>query len=194
MAKFTFQPTPLQGVILVEPTVWGDARGFFMESYARREFEAGGIGCEFVQDNHSCSVKGVLRGLHYQRGCWQAKLVRVLSGSVLDVAVDLRPESPTFGKWHAEVLSAENKRQLFIPRRFAHGFLTLEQNTQLAYKCDAYYDAQADAGILWSDPGMAIDWQLPRWGLEPDTLILSAADRTRPLLQEIDPETFALKG
>ena len=134
--NFTFRRTKLAGVIVVEPKVYGDARGFFMETYKRDDFVKGGITTDFVQDNQSHSVKGVIRGLHFQKRFPQAKLIRVLAGRIFDVAVDLRPESPTYGQWDGVVLSAENRRQVFIPRGFAHGFRVLSEAADIAYKCD----------------------------------------------------------
>jgi|SRR5690606_628948 dTDP-4-dehydrorhamnose 3,5-epimerase len=172
--------TKLDGVFILEPDVFEDARGFFMESYNRRTFRQLGITLEFVQDNHSLSASaGIIRGLHFQRGPMaQSKLVRVLTGAIYDVAVDIRPDSPTFGQWVGVVLSEENKRQLFIPQGFAHGFCTLVPDTQVLYKVDQYYSPEHDAGILWNDPDLAIDWPVrsPK---------LSEKDRNLPLLREL---------
>jgi dTDP-4-dehydrorhamnose 3,5-epimerase len=143
--------TCLPGVFLFEPQVFGDSRGFFMETYSARKFAEFGIETNFVQDNHSRSSKGVLRGLHYQLENPQSKLCRVISGSVFDVAVDIRLDSPTFGKWVGAVLSAENKRQIFVPQGFAHGFLTLEDGTEFLYKCDNFYTPGDEYGIRWND-------------------------------------------
>lgn len=149
-------------VVLLEPRVFGDDRGFFYESYNRQAFrEATGVDPDFVQDNHSRSVKGVLRGLHYQLPPKaQGKLVRVVLGEVFDVAVDIRPESPTFGKWVGEVLSAENKRQMWIPTGFAHGFLTLSETAEFIYKTTDYYSPEHERCIRWDDPSVAVKWPL----------------------------------
>ena len=156
---FTKIPTSLQDCFLIEPQIFWDARWLFMETYSTVEFEKIGIPAHFVQDNHTKSKKGVLRWLHFQTRKPQAKLVRVISGSVYDVVVDLRQNSPTFGKWEGFLLSEENKKMLFVPRGFAHGFLTLEDNTEFLYKCDDIYDPWYESGILWDDPTLAIDWQ-----------------------------------
>lgn len=171
--------TDLEGVVIIEPTVFGDHRGFFMESWSRRKFEEAGLFYDFVQDNHSSStVKGTLRGIHFQRGDKaQAKLVRCVKGAVLDVAVDLRPSSPTYKKWVAVELSAENKRQLLIPRGFGHGFVTLTDDVEFLYKADNYYAPEADGGIRWNDSEIAVDW-----GVESP--ILSAKDENAPLLKD----------
>lgn len=177
-----FYPTKLDGVIEIEPAVHADHRGFFMETYSRKAWAAHGLDIEFVQDNHSLSaLPGTIRGLHYQREPKsQAKLVRVVAGAVFDVAVDIRPGSPTFGQWHGVLLSAANKRQLFIPRGFAHGFCTLEPNTEVVYKVDRYYAKEHDAGIRWNDPDIAIRWPAG----DP---VLSDKDRRHPLLKEVFP-------
>ncbi len=185
MGKFKFIDTALAGVVIVEPTVFGDERGFFMESYSAREYAEGGIDAVFVQDNHSRSRRGVLRGLHYQWRQPQGKLVRVAAGSVLDVAVDIRTASPTFGQWVSVELSAGNKRQLYVPAGFAHGFLTLEDGTDFLYKCTDYYAPEYDAGIRWDDAQIAIDWRLEHYGFAPGEVTLSAADAVRPLLCDV---------
>lgn len=174
-----FIETELKGVYVVEPAVFGDHRGFFMESWSRRAFEEAGLHYDFVQDNHSSStVKGTLRGIHFQRGDKaQAKLVRCVRGSVLDVAVDLRPSSPAYKKWVAVELSAENKRQLLIPRGFGHGFLTLTDDVEFLYKADNFYAPEADGGIRWNDPELRVDWGIA----EP---ILSEKDSGSPFLED----------
>lgn len=174
-----FIQTAIEGVLIVEPEVHGDSRGFFMESWSRREFEQAGLNYDFVQDNHSSSTqKGTLRGIHFQRGRWsQAKLVRCARGAVLDVAVDLRPESPTYKQWVAVELSAENKRQLLIPRRMGHGFVTLTGDVEFLYKADNFYAPEHEGGIRWDDPELNIDW-----GVENP--VLSAKDRNSPLLKD----------
>ena len=178
IGNFNFIETKIEGVYIIEPRVFGDNRGFFMETYVRRDFEAAGICADFVQDNQSRSRKGVLRGLHFQKTHPQAKLVRVLQGCVFDVAVDLRFGSSTYGQWVGEALSAENKRQLFIPRGFAHGFLVLSDSAEFTYKCDEFYHPEDEGGILWNDKDIGIDW--PQ--LEP--LILSEKDQKLPRLQD----------
>lgn len=175
--------TDLPEVKLIEPKVFGDDRGFFLESWNARSFAAAGIDVPFVQDNHSRSARGVLRGLHYQLVRPQGKLVRVVSGRVFDVAVDIRRSSPRFGRWVGVELSAENKRMLWVPPGFAHGFVALEDGTDFLYKCTELYAPEHDRSILWSDPAIGIDWPLD--GLEP---VLAAKDRAAPLLAEA--ETF----
>lgn len=173
--------TDLPGVLIIEPKVWGDERGFFYESYNARAFEeATGLNRQFVQDNHSCSQKGVLRGLHYQLENTQGKLIRVTAGEVLDVAVDIRRSSPHFGRWVAVRVSAENHRQLWIPEGFAHGFLVLSDFAECLYKTTDYYTPSAERCIRWDDPTLAIDWQL---GEAPQ---LSTKDQSGKLLQEAD--------
>ncbi len=156
--SFTFMDTAIEGVKIVDVTVHGDARGYFVETYKRPDFVAGGIDVEFVQDNQSSSTKGVLRGLHFQIDHPQSKLVRVVSGEVFDVAVDLRPGSATWGKWEGVVLTAENKRQFFIPRGFAHGFLVLSETAEFCYKCDDVYHPNDEGGLMWDDPEVDIEW------------------------------------
>ncbi len=171
--------TNLKGVYILEPRVFGDARGWFMESWSQRKMEEAGIHVEFLQDNHSFSaVKGTLRGLHYQLNPMaQAKLLRCIRGSILDVAVDIRKGSPQYAQWTATELSAENKRQLFIPRGFAHGFLTLTDDVEVQYKADNYYAPECDGNIRWNDPEIGIEWPF-----EP--VILSEKDEKAPLLSE----------
>ncbi len=153
--------TPLAGVLVLEPKVFGDARGFFFESFNQRDFnQATGLNETFVQDNHSKSSKGVLRGLHYQTQHAQGKLVRVTQGSVFDVAVDIRQGSPTFGQWFGLELSAENKKQLWIPAGLAHGFLVTSESAEFLYKTTDYYHPEFERGLLWSDPAIGIDWPL----------------------------------
>ncbi|MEG2605895.1 MAG: dTDP-4-dehydrorhamnose 3,5-epimerase [Mucinivorans sp.] len=186
MNKFKVTETSIEGLVIVEPTVFGDARGFFMETYAERDFVDLGIDARFVQDNHSSSSRGVLRGLHFQSSHTQGKLIRVVRGAVLDVALDLRPESPTFGHYESVLLTAENKRQFFVPKRFAHGFLTIEDGTEFLYKCTDYYCAAGDGGVRWDDSAIGIDWQFERWGIDPSTLNLSPKDLAQPLMGELD--------
>jgi len=148
----------IEGLCVITPTVHGDHRGYFMETYNQRDMEENGIHIAFVQDNQSMSVKGVLRGLHFQKQFPQTKLVRVIKGSVFDVAVDLRKDSPTFGKWYGIELTEENKKQFLIPRGFAHGFLVLSEIAEFCYKCDDFYHANDEGGLAWNDPGIGIVW------------------------------------
>lgn len=175
--------TAIDGVLIIEPKVFGDHRGYFFESFNEREFAAkSGVDVHFVQDNESKSCYGVVRGLHFQKGEHaQAKLVRVISGKVLDVAVDIRPGSPTFGKHVAAELTAENHRQFFIPKGFAHGFVVLSQEAVFQYKCDEFYCPEAEGAIAWNDPDVAIDWQIPA-----SDVILSDKDRKHPRLKEAE--------
>ena len=153
--------TEFPGVVILEPKVWGDERGYFFESYNHRVAKNLGIETRFVQDNQAMSTFGILRGLHYQVGPFaQAKLVRVIHGEVLDVIVDIRLESPTYGKWMSLHLSSENKKQLFIPRGFAHGYVTLSETAEFFYKCDNYYSKEHEAGLRFNDPQLAIDWEI----------------------------------
>ena len=160
MGKFTFVETGLPGVLVIEPTVFGDARGYFMETFQKEEFAAAGITDEFVQDNQSKSSRGVLRGLHFQKEHTQGKLVRVTKGEVFDVAVDCRPNSATFGKWVGVTLSEENKKQFYVPKGFAHGFLVLSDEAEFCYKCTDYYDPTAEGGIPYNDPTVNVEWGL----------------------------------
>lgn len=171
--------TKLDGVVIIEPDVFGDNRGFFMESWSKKKMEEAGLYYDFVQDNHSKStVKGTLRGIHFQKGDKaQAKLVRCVKGAVLDVAVDLRKNSPTFKQWIGVELSAENKKQLLIPHGFGHGFVTLTDDVEFLYKADNYYAPEADAGIWWNDPDIAVEW-----GVENP--ILSEKDKKNPFLKD----------
>ncbi len=178
MGKMKFQETALPGVYVIEPTVFGDTRGYFMESYNEADFREAGFDLRFVQDNQSGSVKGVLRGLHFQRTHPQTKLVRVLHGEVFDVAVDLRRSSPTYGKWIGVLLSAENKKQLLIPKGFAHGFLVVSDTAEFAYKCDDFYHPEDEGGILYNDPDIGITWP------EVGALRLSEKDKNNPRLSE----------
>ena len=153
--------TSLPGVLLIQPRAFGDARGFFMETYRQNVLAQAGIRDTFVQDNHSRSSRGVLRGLHYQLRHPQAKLCRVVQGEVLDIAVDIRVGSPNFGKWVSAVLSGENHTQIYIPRGFAHGFVVRSESADFLYKCSDYYDGPDDRGVLWNDPDLAINWDMP---------------------------------
>jgi len=160
--------TPIEGVLLLEPKVFGDARGFFFESFNSRDFEqATGVNATFVQDNHSKSAKGVLRGLHYQTQHAQGKLVRVTQGAVFDVAVDIRRDSPTFGQWFGQELSAENKKQMWIPAGLAHGFLVTSESAEFLYKTTDYYYPEFERSLLWNDPAVGIEWPLHLLDSEP---------------------------
>jgi len=181
MGKFKFIPTGIEGLTIIEPTVFGDNRGYFMETYQYEEFAAAGIGVTFVQDNQSKSVRGVLRGLHYQVTKPQAKLVRVISGAVYDVAVDIRKGSATYGKWFGVTLTEENKRQIFVPEGFAHGFMVISETAEFVYKCTRFYDPADEAGVLWNDPGIGIEWPL-----DAREIILSEKDGKFPLLKDQD--------
>lgn len=158
MGEFKFTKTDFDGLIIVEPALYGDERGFFMETYNERDFRANGIDVGFVQDNHSKSKKGVLRGMHFQVNNPQGKLVRVLSGEVYDVAVDLRKGSPTLGKWFGLTLSSENRSQLYVPEGFAHGFYVLSEFAEFAYKCTRFYELSDELGVRYDDPLLAIEW------------------------------------
>ena len=174
--------TPIEGLLVIEPRVFRDERGYFFESYSQRDFEAQVGDIHFVQDNESMSTRGVIRGLHFQRPPFtQTKLVRVVSGSVLDIAVDIRRGSPTYGQHVAVELSGENQRQFFIPKGFAHGFAVLSEKAVFQYKCDEFYHPEADGGIQLDDPALGIDWQIPT-----SEAIRSQKDLTLPLLRQID--------
>lgn len=171
--------TKLPGVLVIEPEVFGDKRGFFMETWQQKRYEEAGIPGRFVQDNLSFSIKGVLRGLHFQNPNGQGKLVYVLQGEVFDVAVDIRKGSATFGQWVGFNLSSENKRQLYVPEGFAHGFCVLSDTVLFAYKCTDFYNSQAEKGITWNDPDIAIDWPVKN-------PILSGKDKTYSTLKNIN--------
>ena len=173
--------TDIEGVLIIEPKVFGDARGYFFESFNQKGFkEQTGVDVLFVQDNESCSSKGVVRGLHFQLPPYaQSKLVRVVEGTVLDVAVDIRKWSPTYGKHVSVELSAENKRQFFLPKGFAHGFAVLSERAVFQYKCDEYYHPEAEGAIAWDDESLSINWQIPL-----EDVILSEKDRHHPLLKD----------
>lgn len=180
---FQFIKTPIEWLTIIEPQVFWDERGFFMETYSEREFKNAEIYVHFVQDNHSKSKAWVLRGLHFQTLNTQSKLVRVIAGSVYDVALDLRKKSPTYGKWYGILLSAENKKQFFIPQGFAHGFLTLEDNTEFVYKCDNFYNPSWDGGIAYNSNELNIDW----WKyFDIEKLIVSDKDKKHPTFWEFN--------
>ncbi len=179
---FDFIKTEIEGVYIIEPQVFGDNRGYFFECYKKEEFDKAGLKYDFVQDNQSKSKKGVLRGLHFQKKHPQAKLVRVLEGEVFDVAVDLRKNSPTYGKWVGVVLSEENKRMFMIPRGFAHGFLVFSDTATFTYKCDETYHPEDEGGIIWNDKDVNIEWpNMPE-------IFLSEKDKKNPTLRECKME------
>ena len=177
--NFTFKKTSIEGVIVIDVKTYGDARGLFMETYKKSDFIKGGIGCEFVQDNQSSSVKYVLRGLHFQKKFPQAKLVRVIRGKVFDVAVDLRQGSPTYGQWDGAVLSEENRRQLFIPKGFAHGFFVLSDHAEFCYKCDDVYHPDDEGGIMWNDESIGIKWPAPDGDESFDVSLLKLSEKDK---------------
>ena len=179
---YKFIKTSIEGVYVIEPHVYGDNRGYFFESFNKNEFKKNNITVDFVQDNESKSTKGVLRGLHFQKKYPQSKLVRVIEGEVFDVVVDLRKNSVTYGKWFGLLLSGINKKMLFIPKGFAHGFLCLSDTAVFSYKCDELYHPEDEGGILWSDPDINICWPAET------KIILSEKDRKQPLLKEYKME------
>ena len=183
MGKFKKIDTSIDGVYIIEPTVFGDERGYFMETYSKEEFSKIGITNDFVQDNQSKSKKGVLRGLHFQRENSQAKLVRCIKGKVFDVAVDLRPGSKTYGKWEGVILSDENKKMFLIPRGFAHGFLVLSDEAEFTYKCDDIYNPNAEGGLFWNDKDVNIKW--PMDDIKEEELLTSPKDSKWPSLEEL---------
>ena len=180
MGKFNFIETGIEGMFVVEPTVFEDNRGFFMETFQENDFKQAGYDLKFVQDNQSKSSKGVLRGLHLQLKYPQGKLVRVIKGEVFDVGVDLRQDSPTYGKWFGAILSEENKKQLYVPPKFAHGFLVLSDEAEFLYKCTQFYHGEDESGIMWNDEDIGIDWPLD--GI--DEIILSDKDQEWKTLKE----------
>jgi len=182
LPKFRFIETGIRGLVIVEPTVYSDERGFFMETYSKNEFFQNGIGREFVQDNHSRSSKGVVRGLHFQRQYPQGKLVRVIRGRVFDVAVDIRKDSPTYGNWRGVELSQDNKRQLYIPEGFAHGFAVLSDIAEFTYKCTEFYHPEDEGGIIWNDAEIGIEWPFDELG----EITLSNKDSLWKRLAETD--------
>ena len=182
MGKFEKQETGIEWLYVIKPTVFEDSRGFFMETYQKQDFAAMGITQEFVQDNHSKSSKGVLRGLHFQKEYAQSKLVRVVKGAVYDVAVDLRKDSKTYGKYYGVTLTEENKLQFFIPKGFAHGFLVLSDEAEFVYKCDDYYHPGDEGGLIWNDPTIGIQWPLEQIGGEAN-IIQSEKDKNWPTMQ-----------
>ena len=178
--------TPIDGLLIIEPKVFGDARGYFFESFSERDFAAAVGPVKFVQDNESKSRYGVIRGLHFQKAPFaQSKLVRVVSGAVLDVAVDIRPGSKTFGQYFSVELTGENHRQFFIPKGFAHGFSVLSEEVVFQYKCDEFYHPEAEGAVAWDDPDLAIDWRIPA-----EDVILSEKDRRHPALSSLKIESI----
>lgn len=186
MSNFNFNKTKIDGVYIVEPKVFGDNRGYFMESYNKEHFAEAGLNMTFVQDNESKSTKGVLRGLHFQKKHSQGKLVRVTKGEVFDVAVDLRYGSPTYGMWEGVILSEENKKQFYIPEGFAHGFLVLSDEAVFNYKCTDFYSPEYDGGVMWNDPDINIKWPLDNI----EEIILSDKDKNHPNLKDLDLKEY----
>ena len=183
MGKFKKIETAIKDVYIIEPTVYGDNRGYFMETYSKKDFEEIGLNYDFVQDNQSKSKKGVLRGLHFQKENTQAKLVRCIKGEVFDVAVDLRPESETYGKWEGVILSEKNKKMFMIPKGFAHGFLVLSDEAEFTYKCDDIYNHEAEGGLKYDDPDIGIKWPMDK--IREYELLTSEKDEKWPSFKEI---------
>ncbi len=186
MSNFNFIETKIKDLYIIEPRVFGDDRGYFMETYSKRDFYEAGLTMEFVQDNESKSKKGVLRGMHFQTKNTQGKLVRVTQGEVYDVAVDLRKGSKTYGMWEGILLTAENKKQFYVPEGFAHGFLVVSEEAVFNYKCTNFYSPEYDSGLLWNDKDVAIEWPLD--GIEE--ILLSEKDKVQKTLKELDPWLF----
>lgn len=180
MGKIKVTKCSIEGLYVIEPTVFGDERGYFVETYNKKDMIEAGLDMEFVQDNQSMSKKGVLRGLHYQKNHPQGKLVRVISGEVFDVAVDLRKNSKTYGKWHGEILSAENMKQFYISPGFAHGFLVLSDTAEFCYKCTDFYHPDDEGGLMWNDADIGVEWPLQD-GVE---LIISDKDKKNPSFKD----------
>ena len=192
--KVEYDVGEIKGLCVIMPTVHSDSRGYFMETYSARDMAEAGLNIHFVQDNQSMSSKGVLRGLHYQKKYPQTKLVRVIKGEVFDVAVDLRADSTTYGKWHGELLSEENKKQFLIPRGFAHGFLVLSDIAEFCYKCDDFYHANDEGGMAWNDPEIGIVWPklTGNYGGSPNAAGYTV-DGTPLILSEKDQKWLGLK-
>ncbi|MBR6109415.1 MAG: dTDP-4-dehydrorhamnose 3,5-epimerase [Clostridia bacterium] len=184
MSKIKVTACEISGLYIIEPSVFGDERGWFMETYNLNDMREAGLNMVFVQDNQSMSRRGVLRGLHYQKRFPQGKLVRVLRGEVFDVAVDLRRGSATYGKWHGEVLSAENKKQFYIPEGFAHGFYVMSEIAEFCYKVTDFYHPNDEGGIRWNDPDIGVDWPI----IEGVPVLLSEKDKEQPFIRELDNE------
>ena len=181
MGKISVETTPIEGLLVITPKVFGDERGYFMETYNIEDFREAGLDCTFVQDNQSASKKGVIRGLHFQIEHPQDKLVRVIRGEVFDVAVDMRKGSPTYGQWYGVRLSEENKKMFFIPKNFAHGFLVLSDYAEFTYKCTELYHPNDEGGIIYNDPDIGIDWPIE----DEAALIFSEKDKHWPTLKEL---------
>ncbi len=182
-----FIKSQIEGIVTIEPQVYQDDRGFFMETYSKKVFADNGIDVEFVQDNHSHSSQGVLRGLHFQKPPFaQDKLIRVTQGEVVDIAVDIRPNSPTFGKWEAAHLSAENKKMFFIPKGFAHGFYVISETVDFLYKCSSFYNKESESGLLWNDPELNISW------FTDGNPILSPKDQAWPTFSQVKDELLKI--
>lgn len=179
MGQFKFRETEIRGVYIIEPKVFGDERGYFMETYNYEDFKSAGLDMVFVQDNQSKSKKGVLRGLHFQKKYPQGKLVRVTKGEVFDVAVDLRTESESYGKWVGAILNEENKKQFYVPKGFAHGFLVLSEEAEFVYKCTEVYHPEDEGGIRWDDPEINVDWKI-------ENPMISEKDEKAPLFKDIN--------
>lgn len=190
MGNFKFIPTKIPDLVIIEPKVFGDDRGYFMETYSQKDFAEAGLTMTFVQDNESKSRKGVLRGLHFQTKQTQGKLVRVTQGEVWDVAVDLRKGSPTYGQWEGVYLSAENKRQFYVPEGFAHGFVVTSEEAVFNYKCTDFYAPEYDSGLLWNDPEVGIEWPLEGLG----EILLSEKDKKQKTLSELKDLPFIYEG
>ncbi len=190
MVNFKFIETKIPDLYIIEPKVFGDDRGYFMESYSQKDFNEVGLTMTFVQDNESKSRKGVLRGLHFQTKHTQGKLVRVTQGEVWDVAVDLRKGSPTYGQWEGVYLSAENKRQFYVPEGFAHGFVVTSEEAVFNYKCTDFYAPEYDSGLLWNDPEVGIEWPLEGLG----EILLSEKDKKQKTLKELNDLPFIYEG
>lgn len=189
MGKFQFIETGIEGLVIVEPAVYGDDRGYFMETYNYNDFKAAGLDMVFVQDNQSKSKKGVLRGLHFQKSNPQGKLVRAVKGEVYDVAVDLRRGSETYGKWYGVLLSEENKRQFYVPEGFAHGFLVMTDTAEFVYKCTRFYDPSDEGGLMWNDPDVGVTWPIEE-GME---ILLSDKDKKNTAFHDLE-SPFVMPG
>lgn len=188
MGQIRVTKLDIPGLCLIEPAVHGDSRGYFMETYNQNDMKEAGLDMVFVQDNQSMSVKGVLRGLHYQKQYPQGKLVRVVRGVVYDVAVDLRKNSPTYKKWYGVILSAENKKQFYIPEGFAHGFLVLSDEAEFCYKVTDFWHPNDEGGLLWNDPEIGVEWPLDQLDCEP---LLSAKDQVNPTFKMLEEQSFS---
>jgi len=193
MSKFNKIATPINDLYIITPTVFNDNRGFFMESYNQQDFIEIGLEMEFVQDNHSRSSRGTLRGLHFQTPHSQGKLVRVIKGSVYDVAVDLRKGSRTYGDYYGLVLSAANKRMFYIPEGFAHGFLAVSEQVEFMYKTTDYYYPEYEDGIIWNDSDLGIDWPLAKYNLKQTDLLVSDKDKSLPTFKKAAPKLKGIK-